>query len=139
MGEDFTAKDFRTWVRKRDCVRDDGVQHRGRWDGEAEERDGAGRRSARQHARDQPQILCPPRADRSGQGCGAIGKRSFRARQVSELAERGLIEFLDVLPQAEAEIEAKVESKQRSKGKTKAAAEAEVSAEAQAKLEAEAA
>jgi DNA topoisomerase-1 len=71
---------------------------------------------------------------------GAIGEKKLpRASKYLTSAERGLIEFLDALPDAEAEVEAKVESKQRAQGKSKAAAEAEVSAEAQARLEAEAA
>ena len=66
-GGDFTAKHFRTWsasviafdqmLKKAEharITRQDGGR--------------AGRRSARQHAGDQPQVLCPSRAARSGQG-----------------------------------------------------------------------
>ena len=66
-GGDFTAKHFRTWgasviafdqlLKKAEARAD-----------QRQDRDRAGRRSARQHRRDEPQVLCPSRAARSGQG-----------------------------------------------------------------------
>jgi DNA topoisomerase-1 len=140
MGEEFTAKDFRTWgasvIAFEEMVK------------RAEESGKIRLKSVMEPVAEAlgntPAIsrksYVHPALIEAAKDAGAIGEKKLpRASKYMSSAERGLIEFLDVLPQAEAEIEAKVESKQRSKGKTKAAAEAEVSAEAQAKLEAEAA
>jgi Sec-independent protein translocase protein TatA len=71
---------------------------------------------------------------------GAIGAKKLpRAGKYLTAAERGLIEFLDALPEAEAKLEAEVEAKAKAKGESKAEAEAEVAAEAEARIGAEAA
>ncbi|HEY0043991.1 MAG TPA: DNA topoisomerase IB [Allosphingosinicella sp.] len=62
---------------------------------------------------------------------GAIGGRKLpRPSKYLSSAERGLIAFLDVLPEAEAEVEEKIEAKAKRKGRAKA--EAEVAKEAEA-------
>jgi hypothetical protein len=105
-----------------------------------EERDGARCRGARQHSRHQPQILCPSGSDRSCKDAGAIGERKLpRTGKYLSGYERGLIEFLDALPEEQAKLDEKVEAKAEAEGTTTTAAEAKVAAEAQAKLEAEAA
>ena len=89
-GGDFTAKHFRTWgasviafdqLLEEVRARADQRQDRGR----------AGRRSARQHAGDQPQVLCPsalleavkddPRDPLDGHGAAARRASACRARK----------------------------------------------------------
>ena len=62
---------------------------------------------------------------------------TYRGDVEGTSTERGLIAFLESLPEEQAKVEAKIEKKARSKGR--AAAEAEVAAEAKEKLEAKAA
>ena len=69
-GGDFTAKHFRTWGASVIFFEQLLAQGRGRAD-QPQDRARAGRRSARQHRRDEPQILCPPGADRRAQGRSA--------------------------------------------------------------------
>ena len=63
-GGDFTAKHFRTWGASVIAF-DQMLTARARESAD-QPQDGAraGRRSARQYARDQPQVLCPSQADR---------------------------------------------------------------------------
>jgi DNA topoisomerase-1 len=71
---------------------------------------------------------------------GAIGTGKLpRPGKYLTAAERGLIEFLDALPEEQAKVDAKVQAKAKATGKSKRQAEADVAAEAQAKLKAEAA
>jgi DNA topoisomerase-1 len=140
MGEAFTAKDFRTWgasviafeeIAKR-AAETGRIHLKSVMEPVAEALGNTPAISRKSYVH--------PALIEAAKDAGAIGEKKLpRASKYLSSAERGLIEFLDALPEAEAEVEAKVESKQRSKGKSKAAAEAEVSAEAQARLEAEAA
>jgi DNA topoisomerase-1 len=140
MGEAFTAKDFRTWGAS--VIAFEEMAKR------AEESGTIRLKSVMEPVAEAlgntPAIsrksYVHPALIEAAKDAGAIGERKLpRASKYLTSAERGLIEFLDALPEAEAEVEARVEAKARSKGKSRAAAEAEVSAEAQAKLEAEAA
>jgi DNA topoisomerase I len=71
---------------------------------------------------------------------GAIGETSLpRPTKYLSAAERGLIEFLDALPEEKAKADARLRRRARAKGKSKAAAEAEIARETQRKAEAEAA
>ena len=83
--------------RERDRVRPDARQGRERAD---QRQDGgrAGRRSARQHVGDEPQGLCPPGADRGGQGRPRDpldGLERPRARKWLSSCEVALLQFLD--------------------------------------------
>ena len=96
-GGDFTAKHFRTWGAS--VIAFEQMLEKAE-DARISDQDGgrARRRSARQHARDQPQILCPSGAARSGEGrsarpastgwSGRAPASACRAREV------GLLEFL---------------------------------------------
>jgi hypothetical protein len=71
---------------------------------------------------------------------GALGERKLpRKGKYLSGAERGLIDFLEALPQEQAKIEEEVERKAEAEGTSTAVAEADVAAEAQAKLETKAA
>jgi DNA topoisomerase-1 len=140
MADDFTAKDFRTW-------------------GASVIAFGEMARRMSEHGKVKLKSVMEPVAEALGntpaisrksyvhpalieaaKDAGAIGAKKLpRDAKYLSSAERGLIEFLDALPEAQAEVEAKTEAKARAKGKSKAAAEAEVAAEAEAKVEAEAA
>jgi DNA topoisomerase-1 len=138
MGEDFTAKDFRTWgasvIAFEEMVKR--IGERGTLKlksviapvAEALGNTPAISRKSYVH----------PALIEAAKDAGVIGDRKLpRAGKHLSRAERGLIEFLDALPQEQAKVEAKVEAKARKKGR--AAAEREVAAEAKEKLEAKAA
>jgi DNA topoisomerase-1 len=138
MGEEFTAKDFRTWGASAIAF------------------DEMSRRMA-EHGKVKLKSVIDPVAEALGntpaisrksyvhpalieavKDSGAIGEGKLpRAGKYLSGAERGLIAFLESLPEEQAKVEAKIEKKARSKGR--AAAEAEVAAEAKEKLEAKAA
>ena len=65
-GGDFTAKHFRTWGAS--VIAFEQLLQGRRGPRQPQDGDRAGRRSARQHRRDEPQVLCPPGADRRAQG-----------------------------------------------------------------------
>ena len=101
-GEDFTAKHFRTWSASVIAFEQICARRRGGRRPEGDAR--AGRRSARQHARDQPQILCPSGPDRGGQGrrpANGSALQCPRATKYLSGAERGLIAFLERKPRAQ--------------------------------------
>ena len=130
-GGDFTAKDFRTWGASAIAF-EEMVKRAG------------------EHGKIHLKSVIEPVAEALGntvaisrksyvhpalieaaKDAGAIGARKLpRAGKYLSAAERGLIEFLDVLPEAQAEVEEKIEEKAKKKGR--AAAEAEVTAEAAA-------
>ncbi|HEV2079643.1 MAG TPA: hypothetical protein VGR19_07085, partial [Allosphingosinicella sp.] len=71
---------------------------------------------------------------------GALGEKDLpRAGKYLSAAERGLVEFLEALPEEEAKVEAETEATAKVKGKSRAEAEAEVAAKAEAKLKGKAA
>jgi DNA topoisomerase-1 len=140
MGDDFTAKDFRTWgasviafgeMAKRVAERGK-VKLKSVMEPVAEALGNTPAISRKSYVH--------PALIEAAKEAGAIGAKKLpRAGKYLTAAERGLIEFLDALPEAEAKLEADVEAKARAKGESKAEAEAEVAAEAEAKIGAEAA
>ena len=88
-GGDFTAKHFRTWSAS--VIAFDQLLQEGRERADHGQDGGrAGRRSARQHARDQPQVLRPPGAARGGQGRSArSARRHGAAARAQAPVERG--------------------------------------------------
>ncbi|HEY0445032.1 MAG TPA: DNA topoisomerase IB [Allosphingosinicella sp.] len=139
MGEEFTAKDFRTWgasvlafqeiVRRIDSERSLQLKNVIAPVAEALGNTPAIARKSYVH----------PALIEALKDAGAIGEGKLpRPGKHLSSYERGLIEFLEALPKEQARVEAKVEAKTR-KGKGKAQAKAEVAAEAQATLETEAA
>ena len=139
-GEDFTAKDFRTWGAS--VIAFEEMAKR------AQEKGKIRLKSVMEPVAEAlgntPAIsrksYVHPALIEAAKDAGALGSKKLpRPSRYLTSAERGLIEFLEVLPEAEAELEAKVEAKAKAKGKSKAAAEAEVAAEAEAKVKAEAA
>ena len=138
MGDDFTAKDFRTWgasaIAFEEIVRRLESASRIKLKSVIEPvAEALGNTPAISRKSYVHPALIEALAD-----AGAIGGRKLpRTSKYLSAYERGLIEFLEALPQEEAKVEAKVEAK--AKRKPRAQARAEVAAEAQAKLEAEAA
>jgi len=140
MGEDFSAKDFRTWgasviafeqmVRAVEEARQLKLKSLMEPVAEALGNTPAISRKSYVH----------PALIEAAKAAGAIGgKKLPRTTKFLNSYERGLIEFLEALPEEQAKVEAKAEAKARAKGKSKAEAEAEVAAEAEASVEAEAA
>ena len=138
-GEDFTAKDFRTWgasviafeqmLKRLDEVGK--VRLKSVMEPVAEALGNTPAISRKSYVH--PALIL------AAKDAGAIGERKLpRASKYLSSAERGLIEFLDALPEEQAKVVAKVEAKAKA-GKSRKRAEAEVAAEAQAKLKAEAA
>lgn len=136
MGDEFTAKDFRTWgasvLAFEEIVRR--IENSKRIElksviapvAEALGNTPAIARKSYVH----------PALIEALKDAGAIGRRRLpRTTKYLSSYERGLIEFLEALPNEEAKVEAKVEAK-AAKGQSKAQAKAEVAEEAQRALEA---
>ena len=139
MGEDFTAKDFRTWgasviafeemVRR---VRKHGkVNLKSMIEPVAEALGNTAAISRKSYVH--------PALIEAAKDAGAIGERRLpRAGKYLSAAERGLIEFLEALPEEQAKVDEKAQAAAKAgKGRTKA--EAEMAAAAAAKLKAKAA
>ena len=134
MGEEFTAKDFRTWgastiafeeMAKRVAERGT-VKLKSVMEPVAEALGNTPAISRKSYVH--------PALIEAAKDAGAIGDGKLpRAGKYLSSAERGLIEFLEALPCEQAKAEKKIEKKARRKGR--AAAEAEVAAEAKEKLE----
>ncbi|QAY76530.1 DNA topoisomerase IB [Sphingosinicella sp. BN140058] len=140
MGEDFTAKDFRTWgastIAFEEMIRrvdeKGSVKLKSVMEPVAEALGNTPAISRKSYVH--------PALIEAAKDAGAIGERKLpRSSKYLSAAERGLIEFLDALPEEAAKVEAKVAKRARSKGKSKAAAEAEIAAETSKKVKAEAA
>ena len=140
MGDEFTAKDFRTWgasvIAFEEMVK--------RMD---------------EHGKVKLKSVIEPVAEALGntaaisrksyvhpaiiealKDAGAIGERKLpRTTQYLSSYERGLIEFLNALPQEEAKAEEKIAAKARGGGKSKSQARAEIAEEAAASVGAAAA
>ena len=96
MGDDFTAKHFRTWGASTIAFEQLCKARRRGHQPQGIAR--AGRRGARQHGGDQPQILCPSRLDRRGEGECRIRLAALQCPRATKYltgAERGLIDFLE--------------------------------------------
>jgi DNA topoisomerase-1 len=140
MGEEFTAKDFRTWGASVIAF------------GEMERR-------LRKHGRVKLKSVMEPVAEALGntpaisrksyvhpalieaaKDAGAIGEKKLpRASKYLSGAERGLIEFLDALPEETAKVDEKAAERAKDASTSKVQAEVEMAAEAERKLGAEAA
>ncbi|HEX8535374.1 MAG TPA: hypothetical protein VF662_14510, partial [Allosphingosinicella sp.] len=139
MGEEFTAKDFRTWGASVIAFSE-----------MAKRVESAGRIKLKSVMEPVAEALgntpaisrksyVHPALIEAAKDAGAIGgKKLPRTGKYLSAYERALIDFLDALPEAQAEVDAKTQAKKAS-GKSGAQAEAEVAAEAQAKLDAAAA
>lgn len=140
MGDDFTAKDFRTWGAS--VIAFEEMERR-----------------LREHGRVKLKSVMEPVAEALGntpaisrksyvhpalieaaRDAGALGAaRLPRATRFLSAAERGLIAFLDALPDEAQKLDAKARSRAKAGAGSKRRAEAEMAAEAEAKLKAEAA
>jgi len=136
MGEDFTAKDFRTWGASviafeamLEKLNEHGtVKLKSVIEPVAEALGNTPAISRKSYVH--------PALIEAAKDSGAIGERKLpRATKHLSSAERGLIEFLDALPEETARVDEKV----RGKAKGKRRAEAELARKAAAKLEAQAA
>lgn len=140
MGDDFTAKDFRTWgasviafEQMAKTIEEDGKLRLKSLIAPVAEALGNTPAISRKS-------YVHPALIEAAKDAGAIGGRKLpRRTKYLTSYERGFIDFIEALPEEEAKIERKTEVKAKAKGKSKSAAEAEVAAEARQKLEAEAA
>jgi len=132
MGDDFTAKDFRTWGAS--VIAFEGMLARLEEHGKVKLKaviepvaEALGNTAAISR-----KSYVHPALIEAAKDAGAIGGRKLpRPGKYLSAAERGLIEFLDALPEEEAKAEQKVEAKVKS-GKSQRQAEAELAAEAEA-------
>lgn len=140
MGDDFSAKDFRTWgasvlafeeiARRAESAKRIRLKSVIEPVAEALGNTPAIARKSYVH----------PALIEALKDAGAIGERKLpRATKYLDPGERGLIEFLDALPKEAAKLDAKAQARAKAKGKSKQQAEKEVLAEAKAKQEAGAA
>ena len=137
MGEEFTAKDFRTWgastiafekmlERSEEVGR---VRLKSVIEPVAEALGNTPAISRKSYVH--------PALIEAAKDAGAIGERKLpRAGKYMSAAERGLIEFLDALPKEEAKAERKAEAAASRQGKSKERAKAELAADAEAKVKA---
>ena len=140
MGDDFTAKDFRTWgasviafeeMAKR-MAKHGSVRLKSVMEPVAEALGNTPAISRKSYVH--------PALIEAAKDAGAFGPtRMPRATATMSSAERGLIDFLEALPEETARVKMQVDRRARTKGKSKAAAEAEIAGEAKAKAEARAA
>jgi DNA topoisomerase-1 len=138
-GGDFTAKDFRTWGASVIAFE------------EMMKRAATGRIKLKSVMEPVAEALgntpaisrksyVHPALIEAAKDAGALGENSLpRAGKYMSAAERGLVEFLEALPEEEAKAEKETEKAARSTGKSKAQAEAQVAAKAEAKLKGKAA
>ncbi|HWH18715.1 MAG TPA: hypothetical protein VNT77_10350, partial [Allosphingosinicella sp.] len=140
MGEEFTAKDFRTWgasviafeeMAKR-SEQSKRIRLKSVMEPVAEALGNTPAISRKSYVH--------PALIEAAKDAGALGEKKLpRTAKYLSSAERGLIEFLEALPEEEAKLDAKVEARAKAGGKSKGEAEKEVAAETQAKLKADAA
>jgi DNA topoisomerase-1 len=133
MGEDFTAKDFRTWGASviaftemaRRAEETGKIKLKSVMEPVAEALGNTPAISRKSYVH--------PALIEAAKDAGAIGETKLpRAGKYLSAHERALIEFLALLPAEQAKLDARVEAKVKSKGKSKAAAEQEVAAEVEA-------
>jgi DNA topoisomerase-1 len=140
MGDDFTAKDFRTWgastiafeeMLKR--AKEKGKLHlKSVMEPVAEALGNTPAISRKSYVH--------PALIKAAKDAGAIGARKLpRAGKYLSAAERGLVEFLEALPKEAARLDEQARAEAKGGGKSKRQAEAEMAAEAADKLKAEAA
>jgi DNA topoisomerase-1 len=140
MGDDFTAKDFRTWgasviAFETMAVRvaaGGTVKLKSVMEPVAEALGNTPAISRKSYVH--------PALIEAAKDAGAIGDGKLpRATKLMSGAERGLIAFLEALPKEQAKVARKMEKRAKAEGVSKAAAEAEVAREAKARVDAEAA
>jgi DNA topoisomerase-1 len=140
MGDDFTAKDFRTWgasVIAFEAMLDKLERHgtvklKSVIEPVAEALGNTPAISRKSYVH--------PALIEAAKDSGAIGDRKLpRAGKYLSAAERGLIEFLDALPEETARVDEKAFAKAKSGARSKRQAEAEMAREAAGKIGAEAA
>ena len=136
MGDDFTAKDFRTWGASviafeqmaRTIAENGTVKLKSVMEPVAEALGNTPAISRKSYVH--------PALIEAAKDAGAIGDRKLpRDTRHMSSAERGLIEFLEALPKEQEAVVTKAKSRARSRGKSKAAAEAELAAEARRSVE----
>ena len=135
MGEDFTAKDFRTWGASviafeamLEKLREHGtVKLKSVIEPVAEALGNTPAISRKSYVH--------PALIEAAKDAGAIGERKLpRAAKYLSSAERGLIEFLEALPEETAKLDAKAEKRAKAGATSKAAAEAELAKRAEDKV-----
>jgi DNA topoisomerase-1 len=140
MGDDFTAKDFRTWgasvIAFEEMLKRAGehgkVHLKSVIEPVAEALGNTPAISRKSYVH--------PALIEAAKDAGAIGGRKLpRAVKYLSAAERGLIEFLEALPEETAKADVKASVDATREGKSKQAAEAALAAEAERKVAAEAA
>jgi DNA topoisomerase-1 len=140
MGEEFTAKDFRTWgasVIAFEAMLDKLERHgtvklKSVIEPVAEALGNTPAISRKSYVH--------PALIEAAKDAGAIGERKLpRAAKYLSSAERGLIEFLDALPEEKARVDEKAFAKAKSGARSKRQAEAQMAREAADKIGAEAA
>jgi DNA topoisomerase-1 len=140
MGDDFTAKDFRTWgasVIAFEAMLEKIAEHgtvklKSVIEPVAEALGNTPAISRKSYVH--------PALIEAAKDAGALGGRKLpRATKHLSSAERGLIEFLDALPEETARVDEKAFAKAKTSARTKRQAEAEMAREAAKGLEAEAA
>jgi DNA topoisomerase-1 len=140
MGEDFTAKDFRTWGAS--VIAFSEMERRLRESGKVKLK--SVMEPVAEALGNTPAIsrksYVHPALIEAAKDAGAIGDRKLpRPSKYLSAAERGLIEFLDALPQEAARLDEQANRRAEGAGKSKTEAEAEIAAEAETGLKAEAA
>ncbi|MBV8685391.1 MAG: DNA topoisomerase IB [Alphaproteobacteria bacterium] len=140
MGEEFTAKDFRTWGAS--VIAFEEMEKRLRKHGSVKLKSVI--EPVAEALGNTPAIsrksYVHPALIEAAKDSGAIGDRRLpRPSKYLSAAERGLIEFLDALPQETARVDEKARLRAQAGAKSKKQAEAEMAAEAEAKVKAEAA
>jgi DNA topoisomerase-1 len=137
MGEEFTAKDIRTWAASVIAFETmiERLAEKGKVDLKsmiAPVADALGNTPAISR-----KSYVHPALIEAAKDAGALGERKLpRATKYLSAAERGLIAFLDALPGEKAKVDEKARNRAKAAGKSKHRAEAEMAAEAQRKTEA---
>jgi DNA topoisomerase-1 len=137
MGDEFTAKDFRTWGASviafeamLEKIAEKGqVKLKSVIEPVAEALGNTPAISRKSYVH--------PALIEAAKDAGAIGERKLpRASKYLSSAERGLIEFLEALPSETAKVDEKAKDRAKAAGKSKRQAEAEMAAQAQSEAEA---
>jgi DNA topoisomerase I len=140
MGDDFTAKDFRTWGAS--VIAFEEMERRVREHGTVKLK--SVMEPVAEALGNTPAIsrksYVHPALIEAAKDAGAIGGRKLpRPSKYLSAGERGLIEFLAALPEEARKLDAKAEARAKAGRKTKSQAESEMAAEAEERIEADAA
>jgi DNA topoisomerase-1 len=139
MGEDFTAKDFRTWGAS--VIAFEEMERRVREHGSVKLKSVI--EPVAEALGNTPAIsrksYVHPALIEAAKDAGAIGERRLpRPSKYLTAGERGLIEFLDALPEETRKLDGKAQARAKARRESKAQAEAQMAAEAAMKVKAEA-